>query len=99
MNPYDAPSSFSHPVSDGEPKNPAKPLLILVGGLYAATSPMTLVSGLQAGLHLIAAGTAMLVLGCTTIWLALREFKPIFRTATIAWGCCLIGLFAWASIS
>ncbi len=45
------------------------------------------------------AGSAMLVLSCATIWLALREFKPACRFATFVWGICLVAFFAWALIS
>ncbi|KAA5538629.1 hypothetical protein FYK55_26825 [Roseiconus nitratireducens] len=99
MNPYNAPTPRASNVRIDEPKNPAKPLLILVGGLYAATSPVAILSGLQAGLHLVAAGIAMLVLGGATILLALRNFNALFRNATIVWGCCLVAFFAWASFS
>jgi hypothetical protein len=99
VNPYNAPSTTLHPLTQSDPKNPAKPLLILVGALFGVTAPMTIVSGLQAGLHLIAAGAVMLALSCGTIWLALREFKPVIRIATLIWGLCLVGFFAWASIS
>jgi hypothetical protein len=99
VNPYDAPASNANNVRVDEPKNPAKPLLIFVGGLYAAISPFAILSGLQAGLHLVVAGIAMLVLGFATIWLALRDFNALFRNVTIVWGCCFVAFFALASFS
>ncbi|WP_182867940.1 hypothetical protein [Stieleria mannarensis] len=99
VNPYAASTSYANDTPVVDPKNPAKPLLILVGTLYAATGPLTILSGLQAGLHLIAAGFAMLILGCATIWLGMRDFTPAFRNLTIGWGCCLAAFFAWASFS
>ncbi|AMV34415.1 hypothetical protein VN12_19985 [Pirellula sp. SH-Sr6A] len=58
-----------------------------------------MLSGLQAGIHLIAAGFTMLILGCATVWLGFRDFTPIFRNLTMGWGGCLAAFLAWASFS
>ena len=57
---------------------------------------MAFLTGLQAGVHLMAASVATLALGCGTIWLANSDFTPGIRLATIMWGICLVALFAFA---
>lgn len=91
-------SHMTNPLQDHS-KNPAKPILLLVGGLYVLTSPMAMLTGLQAGLHLVGAGFAMLFLGSSTIRLGLSQFTPFVRNLTIGWGCCLMTLFCWAGLS
>ncbi|MEZ6135090.1 MAG: hypothetical protein R3C53_09295 [Pirellulaceae bacterium] len=59
---------------------------------------MAMLNGLQAGLHLVAAGFAMFLLGCATIWLGMRDFTSVLRNLTVAWGCCLTVFFTWASL-
>ncbi len=68
---------------------------MLVGGLYAGVSPMAFLSGLQAGLHIMVASVLMLIFGSGTIWLALRDFTPVYRIATILWGTSLSAFFVY----
>ena len=95
MNPYTPSSPTSAGTGALDLRNPAKPLLVLVGGLYAGLSPMAFLSGLQAGLHIMIASVLMLILGSGTIWLAFRDFTPVCRIATILWGASLSAFFVY----
>lgn len=99
MNPYQSPIAPTSIASSSDPRNPAKTQLLLIGGLYAGFSPLAFLSGLQAGLHLMAAAALMFVLGGGTIWLALRKFTASFRIVTIVWGFCLTAFFAFTAFS
>ena len=99
VNPYNTPPTSTPDQSRGDHTNPVKPLLLLVGGLYALFSPMAFLSGLQAGLHVVAGSVLMLVLGCGTMWLALRPYTPAFRSATIVWGFLLVCFFLFTAVS
>lgn len=68
---------------------------MLVGGLYAGFSPMAFLSGLQAGLHIMVASVLMLIFGSGTMWLAFRNFTPVYRIATIFWGTSLSAFFVY----
>lgn len=41
----------------------------------------------------------MLICGCGTIWLALREYTPAFKLITIVWGSLLVAFFLFAGVS
>jgi hypothetical protein len=99
VNPYD--SSILSPSSSlqSDQKNPAKPLMLLIGGMHAVFAPLAFLTGLQAGLHLMVGAVLMLILGSGTIWLAFRIFTPVSRALTIVWGVCLVALFAYAGFA
>jgi hypothetical protein len=99
VNPYQSTIAPSSIATTKDARNPAKTLLILIGALYAGFAPLAFLTGLQAGLHLMAAAAVMFVLGGGTIWLALREFTTSFRIVTIIWGICLTVFFAFAAFS
>jgi hypothetical protein len=98
VNPYRAPLASTRQASPSEPTNPAKPLMLLIGGLYAVVSPMAFLVGFQTGLRELAGSALIFILACGTIFLALQKFTPSCRTATIVWGFCLIACFAFAAL-
>ena len=80
-------------------ENPAKPLLLLIGGLYVLVSPQTFLSGLQAGYHLIVGSLFMFVLGSGTIWLAFRSYSIGCRRISIIWGLFLFLFFLYLTVA
>ena len=98
VNPYRAPRQFTHLTSPSKPENPAKPLMLLIGCLYGGVAPTAFLYGLQAGLHPIVGSALILILACGTIFLALQEFTPLCRAATIVWGLFLVAAFAFATL-
>lgn len=99
VNPYD--SFFPTPSSSrpSDPKNPAKPLMLVMGGMHAVFAPLVFLAGFQAGLHLVVGAILMLILASATIWLALRIFTPVSRVLTMVWSVCLVAFFAYAAFA
>ncbi|TWT67322.1 hypothetical protein [Allorhodopirellula solitaria] len=99
VNPYTEPVSAQDEPSPSSLVNPAKPLLLLIGGVYVAFAPLAFLSGLQAGLHVMAGAVCMLTLGAATIWLACVDFTRFAKWATIIWGSILGAFFVYLTIS
>ncbi|MCC9602306.1 hypothetical protein LOC67_17260 [Stieleria sp. JC731] len=99
-NPYQSPK-LDRDEQATSSSNPAMPLLCLVGGYHVVTGMLAFLSGLQAGLHIIGIGIAMVLLGSATVWIALRRYSQPLRIATIVWGTILVAVFSfvgWKSI-
>ena len=86
MNPYQSPLASTQPDSISHSRNPAKPLLVVIGVIFAGSAPLAFLTGLQAGLHFMIASALMIVFGSGTIWLAFEKFTMPFKVATIIWG-------------
>ncbi|WP_413432614.1 hypothetical protein [Crateriforma spongiae] len=85
LNPYEPTSTDRDPVST-HGKNPARPLLFMIGALCTLQGMFALPTGLFVGPHILGAAIAMLLFGATAIWLGIRQFDANGRIATITWG-------------
>lgn len=91
-----ATATNNHSESSHAAPHPAKPLLLVIGGLCAMYGMFGIPVGMFVGPHILIPAVVMAAFGSAALWIGLRPYDRLGRIATIVWAMLAIAVLVVA---